>query len=174
LADTQDKTDVFKNLLDKKPAPKAEAKSDRPVKATNYSNEQTRRVRLGNTGSKAVPSSSKTSTRASNPKITANAASEKASKGENVIKNPARFTEVISTSKPNFLSKLQRTGPAKRYRLKGYANKAYADQVRQKEKRNKQLLNTGLWILLVIILLIIFYKINPIDKIQKIKHLFGL
>ncbi len=96
-------------------------------------------------------------------------------RSQQVIRNEARMTEV---SKKKFylplLRRLQRKTPSKRYRLKGFANEEYANQVRAKEKRTKTFVNISFWIVLIVIFLILFYWINPIDRIQRLMELFGI
>lgn len=94
---------------------------------------------------------------------------------ESIFRKEARFTEIPGgRSYPGFLFRLKRNGPSKLYRLKGYANQEYVKQQRKHSQKLFKRANIFFWIVVFILFLIIFYWLDPIDKIQEIMHLFGM
>lgn len=94
---------------------------------------------------------------------------------ESYFKGQARLTEVSNKRRAfPFFNRLFRKSASKRFRLKGFANEEYAKQVRAKEKRIISIGNIIFWIVFFFILLVIFYWINPIDKVREFLRLFGM
>ncbi len=109
------------------------------------------------------------------PAVVVSARNRNAADMDTIFRKEARMTEIPgSRSYPSFFYRLKRRGPAKQYRLKGYANKEYVKQRRKSQQRIQNRANTFFWVIIVILLLILFYWIDPIDKIQEITHLMGM
>lgn len=103
------------------------------------------------------------------------ARNRQAAEMESIFRHEARMTE-LPNSRSYFsrLFRLKRNGPSKIYRLKGFANREYVKQQRKRTQRFYKRLNIIFWILVITGLLIVFYWLNPIDKIQELMHLFGM
>ncbi len=94
---------------------------------------------------------------------------------DTIFRKEARMTEIPgSRSYPSIFYRLKRRGPAKQYRLKGYANKEYVKQRRKHQQKIQKCANIFFWVVIAILLLIVFYWIDPIDKVQEIMHLIGM
>lgn len=103
------------------------------------------------------------------------ARNRQAAEMESIFRHEARMTELPrSRSYFSRIFRLKRNGPAKIYRLKGYANREYVKQRRKRSRRNFKRANLLFWIIVAVIFLVIFYWLNPIDKIQELMHLFGM
>lgn len=100
---------------------------------------------------------------------------DRAEDNEPVIKNLAKITILNSAKKKvPFYNRFKRKGPNKRYRLKGFANKEYAKQVRKNKQNYIKWANRIFWILLIITLLVVYYFIDPMEKINALKHMLGM
>ena len=94
---------------------------------------------------------------------------------EPVIKNLAKITILNSAKKDiPFFNRFKRKGPNKIYRLKGFANKEYAKQVRKNKQNYIKWANRIFWILLAVTLLIVYYFIDPMERINALKHMLGM
>lgn len=94
---------------------------------------------------------------------------------DTIFRKEARMTEIPgSRSYPSIFYRLKRRGPAKQYRLKGYANKEYVKQRRKHQQKIQNRANIFFWVVIAILLLVVFYWIDPIDKVQEIMHLIGM
>ncbi len=92
-----------------------------------------------------------------------------------IFRKEARMTEIPgSRSYPSFLYRISRRGPSKHYRLKGYANKEYVKQRRRHAQKIQNRANMFFWVIIVILFLIFFYWLDPIDRIQELMHLVGM
>lgn len=103
------------------------------------------------------------------------ARNRQAAEMETIFKREARMTELPgSRSYFSYIFRLKRNGPSKVYRLKGYCNREYVKKKRRAERRHIRRANTAFWIVVILLFLVVFYWLDPIDKIQHMLRLFGM
>lgn len=68
---------------------------------------------------------------------------------------------------------LKRSGPYKIYRLKGYTTTSEVEAMWQSRKRMRIIQRSAILVLFVIILVLLYYWIDPIPKIQEMIRVLG-
>ena len=94
---------------------------------------------------------------------------------DEIIRNAARITILESASKPiPWYNRLQRRGPSKEYRLKGFANKEYAKRTRRRKLTYQRWANIIFWVIIVILFLAVYYWLDPVDDINQLMRMLGI
>ncbi len=101
---------------------------------------------------------------------------KKANSGDQVIiRNAAKLTILESANKPiPWWNRIQRRGPSKEYRLRGFANKEYAKKVRRRKKTFAFWANIVFWIIMAILIIMLYNWIDPFTRISEYRGLLGL
>ena len=68
---------------------------------------------------------------------------------------------------------LKRSGPYKIYRLKGYTTTSEVEEMWHSRKRMRFIQRTSILILFIVLLVLLFYWIAPIPKIQEMISVVG-
>lgn len=74
---------------------------------------------------------------------------------------------------PHRLFTLKRNGPNKIYRLKGYTSKAAVDEKWKAQRRVRFIQRLLVFLLFVLLIVLLFYWIDPIPKIQELIRVLG-
>lgn len=76
--------------------------------------------------------------------------------------------------KSGFLPRLKRHGPNKVYVLKGYTTRERVAEKRKRERRIQRNINIAMFILFAVLVLILFYWLDPVGRFAELARMLGL
>lgn len=76
--------------------------------------------------------------------------------------------------KSGFLPRLKRHGPNKAYVLKGYTTRERVAEKRKRERRIQRNINIGIFIIFAVLVIILFYWLDPVGRFAEMARMLGL